>query len=94
MAATLLHSDLTLLMALIDSSRVDREVKANFSNCSSKLYAGMSSIVPKTVSQVASVNDGMLRLKHFWQTEISKQKICGKGESFQALTAGESFSKY
>ena len=46
MADTLLHSDLTLLIALIDSSLVDREVNANFSNCSSKLYTGMSSIVP------------------------------------------------
>ena len=47
MPATLLHSDLTLPMAMIASSRVNRQLKAKLSNFSSKGYDGTSGWNPR-----------------------------------------------
>ena len=47
MLATLLHSDLTLAIATMASSRVNRQLKAKLSNFSSKGYEGTSGWKPK-----------------------------------------------
>ena len=47
MPATLLHSDLTLAIATMASSRVNRQLKAKLSNFSSKGYEGTSGWKPK-----------------------------------------------